>query len=83
MIDELDDSPKMFGRIHSLKRHPSGKMQIQIRGEGGKICSVKTSTNLTDWETVGVATVDGDGLFEFDGAESPAHQWRFYRVVIP
>ena len=44
---------------------------------------VEASTNLVDWEAVGVATVNEDGSFEFEDADAAKHQCRFYRVVNP
>ncbi len=41
------------------------------------------STNLVDWEMLGVATERGDGTFEFEDGNAARFQNRFYRIVSP
>jgi hypothetical protein len=80
---DCDGSPNVAARIHSLKRQPNGKMQMKLSGQAGKAHIVEASTNLMDWEAVGVATVNEDGSFEFEDAEAAKHQCRFYRIRQP
>jgi hypothetical protein len=42
---------------------------------------VQASTNLVHWETVGLARVQKDGSYEFEGRQAAKHPRRFYRVV--
>jgi len=82
VIDALDGSPKIAGRIHSLNGH-NGKMRVKISGPLGKGYIVEASTNLVEWEAVGVATIRADGSFEFEDAEAAKFPERFYRIVAP
>jgi len=52
-------------------------------GAAGQAHLVQASTNLTDWETIGVANANGDGSFEFEDAGASSFNARFYRIVSP
>lgn len=56
---------------------------MKLSAPAGKTYIVQASTNLMDWETIGVATVNTDGSFEFEDPEAANHPHRFYRVVTP
>jgi len=78
-----DRADKAAAKLHGLKRGQDGKMKLELSGQAGQTYIVEASTNLVDWEAVGVATVNEDGSFEFEDADAAKHQRRFYRVVEP
>ena len=45
--------------------------------------AVEASTNLMDWDVVGVRTAQADGSIEFEDARADSHRCRFYRIVSP
>jgi len=85
VLDALHEEPsgRLAGKIHSLKRHSNGKMQITIRGEAGKIYILEASTNLMDWKPICVVSPDEEGNWEYEDVVAAKHHCRFYRVVAP
>jgi len=80
---DCDGSTRVAAKIHSLKRHADGSLQLRIEGKVGQVYVVEASTNLVHWETVGTANLKGDGSIEFEDPDALKHQRRFYRVVEP
>ena len=70
------------GRINYLiNREPNGNLKLQFNAPHGPVYVIEASTNLVDWEKIGVATHPRSGEFEFeDRSVSP---YRFYRVTVP
>ena len=71
------------GRFTSLTRQPGGRAQLQFAGESGRRYIIEASTNLIDWEMIGVAAGEADGSFAFEDARSARFPSRFYRVLAP
>jgi hypothetical protein len=71
------------GRFMSLTRQPSGRVQMLFSGEPGWRYIIEASTNLTDWEMIGVAAGGADGSCAFEDALSARFASRFYRIVSP
>jgi hypothetical protein len=68
-------------KIGKMHRHGHGPMRMEFSAPEGQCCLIEASTNLVNWEKVGVAVQCGPGEFEFedpDGANLPV---RFYRLV--
>lgn len=76
--------------------HGGAKGRFSFTGAAGRLHAIEASTNLVDWETIGVATEQNDGTFSqlpttndvspattFDFADPNASAFpkRFYRVV--
>jgi hypothetical protein len=80
---DCDGSSQLAGRIHSLKRHPNGKMQMKIKGEAGKSYILEASTNLVDWEAICVVQPDEEGDCGYEDFVSDKHPCRFYRLNSP
>jgi len=76
-----DKADKVAAKLRSLKRGQGGKMKLKLIGQAGQTYIVEASTNLVDWEAVGVATVQSDGSFEFADTSAAKYQSRFYRIV--
>ena len=49
----------------------------------GFVYLLEASTNLVDWEKVGVATDYGSGDFEVEDLPAPQLPARFYRLIVP
>jgi hypothetical protein len=58
-------------------------VQLQFGAARGAVCIVEASTNLVDWEMIGVATDQGAGTFTFEDPNAARFPNRFYRVVSP
>jgi hypothetical protein len=82
VIDALGNggSTELAGKMHSLKHQPSRKMKLKFSGTTGRVQIVEASTNLVDWETIGVAADQGDASFEFEDANASKFPGRFYRI---
>jgi hypothetical protein len=62
---------------------PGGNVRLSFAGTPGQASVVQASTNLIDWETIGVATDHGDGSFDFEDTDTWRFSCRFYRIVSP
>ncbi len=60
-----------------------GKMHLNFSGMQHQIYIIEASTNMVDWQMIGVAQDQGDGTFNFDDAQSTQLPARYYRVVVP
>jgi hypothetical protein len=71
------------GRFTSMARHSNGRVQMQFQAERGPDYVLEASTNLTDWEKIGMAVDHGDGTFSFEDPTAARLPNRFYRIVSP
>lgn len=77
------DSGAPRGRIKAVTRHANGHVRVKFEGVTWHANLIQTSTNLVDWETVGVGTEVADGVFEFEDANAGNFSTRFYRTLLP
>ena len=75
------------GRPHgrlTASRHPAnGHVQLRLAAEPGLIYILEASTNLVDWQKIGIAVDQGDGTFAFEDPNAAKFPNRFYRIVSP
>ncbi len=69
--------------VPKVVHQPNGKTRLGFTAPPGFVYLLQASTNLVDWEAVGVAADSGSGEFEFEDAKSSQLPARFYRVIIP
>lgn len=62
---------------------PGGGFQLQFTGTEGASYRVWASTNLMDWELLGMATATAPGWFQFEDAAATNWPQRFYRATAP
>jgi hypothetical protein len=67
-------------QVQSMIRQAGGNMLIEFSGSGAAY-RVEASTNLVNWETIGAATRQADGTFNFTDSDSGKFSTRFYRIV--
>lgn len=60
-----------------------GKTRVEFSAPKSQTYFVEASTNLMDWEFIGVAEARGDGTFLFEDPSAGKHPRRFYRVLSP
>ena len=70
-------------RIDNLIRQADGKLRMKFSTPSGKLHVVAASTNMLDWELIGVAVDRGDGTFEFEDTSATRFDARFYRIISP
>jgi len=71
------------GHVCKIDCRENGRMRIHFPAPRGATYIIEASSNLVDWERVGVATrCEPDG-FEFEDAAAQRMPARFYRVVVP
>lgn len=96
VVDTLGSSgPGHTGRVR-LVAHPGGKGRFSFTSAAGRLHAIEASTNLVDWEVIGVATERDDGtfsqlpatnyaspatIFDFADPNASAFPSRFYRAV--
>ncbi|MCU0771230.1 MAG: immunoglobulin domain-containing protein [Verrucomicrobia bacterium] len=71
------------GRFTSVAHQSNGHMQLQFAAERGPIYILEASTNLVDWEPIGLAREQDDGTFTFEDVNAARFPTRYYRVVSP
>ena len=71
------------GRFTAVGHQANGRAQVQFSAERGLTYVVEASTNLVDWEMIGVAVDHGDGTFDFEDSNAARFPSRYYRLVSP
>ena len=71
------------GRFTSVTRRANGQVQMDLSAEPGRIHILETSSNLVDWEMIGVAAKEADGSFAVEDPNAARFPNRFYRLVSP
>jgi hypothetical protein len=71
------------GRLIASEHQPNGHVQLRFLGKGGAAYLLEASTNLVNWEKIGVAWEQGDGTFVFEDVNAAIFPNSFYRVVSP
>jgi len=71
------------GRFTSVTRQDNGRVYLQFVGESARRYIIEASTNLVDWEMIGVATGGLDRTLGFEDSQTMRFAWRFYRVISP
>jgi hypothetical protein len=64
-------------------KQSDGKMHLNFSGIHQQIYIIEASTDLVNWQMIGVAQDQGDGTFNFDDVPSTQLPTRYYRVAIP
>ena len=83
IIDILSTASKAHGRIAAVAREANGTVELQFSATPGPAYIIEASTNLVNWEKIGVAADRGNGAFEFEDAHAGRMSTRFYRIVLP
>ncbi len=84
-VDGRDDTSGLFqlnwstAGVLAALRLPDGSIQITLDGVPGENCTLETSTNLVEWQTV-TTVLNQTGRIQFPPQAATA-QARFYRVV--
>jgi hypothetical protein len=65
-------------------RSANGPQSTTVAGGGrcAYLTLIEASTNLVDWERIGVAEPLADGAFEFGDPQAAKYPSRFYRVGV-
>jgi hypothetical protein len=84
VIDSLSGgSGREHVQLTAIHRQANGKTRLHFNAQRGPVYIIEVSTNLVDWEKIGVAPDNGDGFFEFEEADAARTPTRFYRIVSP
>jgi uncharacterized delta-60 repeat protein len=71
------------GKFTAVNHQANGRVQLQFSAASGPNQIVEASSNLVDWEMIGVAVAHGDGTFTFEDANASKFPNRYYRVISP
>jgi uncharacterized repeat protein (TIGR01451 family) len=69
--------------ITGYTRLAGGAFQLQFSADVGENFTVRASTNLLDWTSLGMATETAPGQFEFTDIDAPNQPVRFYQLRQP
>jgi hypothetical protein len=64
----------------SISLQPEGRVRMQLAGDSGALYLIESSTNLVDWELIGIASPATNGQFQFDDKEAGRFPRRYYRL---
>jgi hypothetical protein len=79
-----DCSPaKPKATMAKVARQADGKLRMRFSAPHGFVYILEASTNLIDWDMVGVTTDRGSGEFDAEDLAAPQLPARFYRLVVP
>jgi hypothetical protein len=67
--------------FNHVTRLSDGRLHLSLNAPKSRNYFVQATTNMLDWETIGVAEARGDGTFLFDDPSAGQHAQRFYRIV--
>jgi hypothetical protein len=82
IIDALGGGSKANGKL-TLVHTADGTVRLRGAATPGVLYIIETSTNLLNWENIGVATDNGTATFEFEDTNALPASIRFYRVLSP
>ena len=81
VIDALSGSPDT--KPHGLAHAKAVKGRLSFSGAAGQLYIIEASSNLVNWEAIGVASEPSPGCFSFEDPKASALPGRFYRVISP
>jgi len=61
--------------------NPDGSPQVQFVGESGQSYRIEVSTDMVNWEPLGICTADAEGNVQFTDPDAAKRPARFYRVA--
>jgi alpha-tubulin suppressor-like RCC1 family protein len=70
------------GRLRVLASDRPGCVRVEFQGEVGQRYVIQASTNLVDWEMIGVGTLPANGVCDFEDCNTAKFASRFYRVGV-
>jgi hypothetical protein len=83
-ILSTDCSPaRPSAKIGKVTRQANGKLRMHFSAPQGFVYILEASTNLVDWERIGVAQDGGSGGFDFEDVTASQVPARFYRLSVP
>jgi hypothetical protein len=81
---ETTNQPTLsHGRFSSVTRNSNGSMRMEFSAESTGTYIIEASTNLVDWEMIGVAESRSAGSFVFEDQDAAKIPQRFYRLLQP
>jgi len=72
--------PHSRAKVTKVERLSNGRAHLRFSGERGSLYILEASTNLVNWEMIGVAVDQGDGTFSCEDGSTPKFPSRFYRI---
>ena len=76
-------NPPVTENFTGVSPATNGHVVLHFSGVAARTYSVQASTDLQNWITIGSATADANGLFDYEDVEAAAYPQRFYRTSYP
>lgn len=83
IIGAIHGIPRQHPTIGSLQNSGGNHKSLSFTGTPGQLYLVQASSDLNDWETIGIASETDTGSFQFQDANSQSASARYYRLVAP
>jgi hypothetical protein len=83
IIAAVQDNSRHQPSIGGLVNQGGNQKSVKFLGIPGRVYLVQASSNLIQWETIGVATETDTGSYRFDDAGAANATARYYRLVVP
>ena len=83
IIDTLIGGSEGHDKLTLVSREADGTTGLKAEAAPGALYIIEATTNLVDWEQVGVTTGNAAETFEFADTNSSLRSIRFYWVVSP
>ncbi len=83
IIGAVQGNARVQPRINLLQNWGGNHKSLSFTGAPGQIYFVQASSDLSLWETIGVASETDTGSFQFDDTNANSASTRFYRLIAP
>lgn len=80
IIDLLGGRGHARGQFTRVERLDHGNVRMELTVQSTARHIIEASTNLVDWQPIGVAVERADGMFEFTDPKGAGLPTRFYRI---
>jgi len=80
---QINPGGQPHGRRVTLVQKSKSSMRMQYEGQPRTSYIIEASTNLVDWEMIGVMVSDQTGVGIYDDSSATKYESRYYRTVLP
>ena len=72
-----------YAELQPIQILENGAVRLQFFDVPGHETTIQATTNFPNWQDIGTAVADPDGICRFDDTNAPSYSSRFYRRLPP